>query len=48
MATEDIIQQLTKRLATYMAPSDMYEDIVGNNNEIEPFKEWQGSQRIID
>ncbi|CAG8769424.1 32222_t:CDS:2 [Gigaspora margarita] len=40
MATEDIIQQQTKRLATYTAPSDMYEDIMGNNNEIEPFKEW--------
>ncbi|CAG8762146.1 16643_t:CDS:10 [Dentiscutata erythropus] len=47
MATEDVIQQ-QKRLATYTAPSDIYEDLVGSDDEVDPFKERQGSRRIID
>ncbi|CAG8513223.1 18074_t:CDS:2, partial [Racocetra fulgida] len=44
---EDVIQQ-QKRLATYTAPSDVYEDLVGSDDEIDPFKDRQGSRRIID
>ncbi|CAG8788220.1 38826_t:CDS:10, partial [Gigaspora margarita] len=48
MATEDVMQQQSKRLASYTAPSDVYEDLVGSDDEVDPFKERQGSRRLID
>ncbi|CAG8496453.1 9254_t:CDS:10 [Diversispora eburnea] len=43
MATEDI-----RRPATYTAPSEVFEDLVGDDEEIDPFKQRTGSRRIID
>ncbi|CAG8707327.1 17219_t:CDS:2, partial [Acaulospora morrowiae] len=46
MATEDAVQ--TRRLATYTAPNEVFEDLIDNDEDVDPFKERTGSRRIID
>lgn len=37
-----------RRPATYTAPSEVFEDLVGDDDEIDPFKQRTGSRRILD
>jgi splicing factor 3B subunit 1 len=42
------LSQQTKRLASYTAPAEVYEDLVGSDDEVDPFLQRTGSRRIVD
>lgn len=41
-------QQQTKRLTSYTAPAEVYEDLIGSDDEVDPFLQRTGSRRIVD
>ncbi|PKK73055.1 splicing factor 3B subunit 1 [Rhizophagus irregularis] len=48
MEIDELSQQQTKRLTSYTAPAEVYEDLIGSDDEVDPFLQRTGSRRIVD